>query len=414
MTRKPLFLSMFVGLALSVGLVAAQEPVTITFWHTYNEISAENSMLTETLIPLFEEQHPNINVESLPQPYGEFRQALLTSLAGGEGPDLARIDIIWSPEFAQLGGLMELDTTMPDFQELADQTFPGPLATNLYNGHYYGLPLDTNTRVWVYNQAVLDAAGIEAPPATIEELREQCAAVQGTGEAVYAFADGGTYGWAVVPWIYSFGGAITNPEATQATGYLNSPETVAAYEFLKEMVDSGCFAKSMAGSGEDVNNMYFTNQAAAILDGPWFYAMAEGQYPDFEVKSTLLPAGPGGSASVVGGENIVIFANTQHPEEAMEFLRFTQSEEYQLAMSEVGQITVRNDLLESDFYANHPYYGIYLEQLETAVPRVVHPRWTEMEELLTNVGQMILMGEMPAQEALDLAAEEIDAILQEE
>jgi multiple sugar transport system substrate-binding protein len=414
MKNKSLFLTVLAGLAVSVGIASAQEKVTINFWHTYNEVSPENEMLTETLIPMFEEQHPNIHVETLAQPYNEFRQALLTSMAGGEGPDLARLDIIWSPEFAELGGLLELDTAMDDFQTLADRTFPGPLATNFYNGHYYGLPLDTNTRIWVYNQTVLDAAGIDAPPATIDELREQCAAIQGSGEKVYAFADGGTYGWAVVPWIYSFGGSITNPEGTMATGYLNSPETVAAYTFLKEMIDSGCFAETMRGSGEDVGNMYFTDHAAGLLEGPWMYGIAEAQYPDFEIKAALMPEGPGGSVSVIGGENIAIFANTQHPDEAMEFLRFTQSEEYQQKMSEVGQLTVRSDLIESDFFANHPYYGTFLKQLETAVPRVVNPRWTEMEELLTNVGQMILLGEMEPQEALDMAAAEIDAILQEE
>ena len=42
--------------------------------------------------------------------------------------------------------------------------FPGPLATNYWKGHYYGLPLDTNTRIWVYNPAALTAAGASGPP----------------------------------------------------------------------------------------------------------------------------------------------------------------------------------------------------------------------------------------------------------
>jgi multiple sugar transport system substrate-binding protein len=414
--KTKVVISLFLLIALlSVGIAQAQEPVTITFWHTYNEVSPENEMLVETLIPMFEEQHPNIRVDALPQPYGEFRQALLTSMAGGEGPDLARIDIIWSPEFAELGGLLELDTAMEDFQEYADIVFPGPLATNFFNDHYYGLPMTTNTRAYVYNPALLEEAGLEAAPTTIEEMRQACEAVKALGDDHYVFADGGTYGWAIVPWIYSFGGSITDEEITTATGYLNSPETVAAYEFLKEMVDNGCFAETMRGSGEDVNAAFFDNRILSVIDGPWFFAGAEVQYPDFELGVTTFPEGDGGSASVIGGENIVILSTTQHPEEAMEFLRFTLSEEYQLAMSEVGQITVRNDLLESDFYAEHPYYGAYLQQLETAVPRLVHPKWSQIEnDILTNVGQLILLGEMDAQEALDAAAAEVDAILQEE
>jgi multiple sugar transport system substrate-binding protein len=191
--RPNRLLLLVVVMLMPFSLALAQdEPVTITFWHTYNEVSAENEMLTETLIPMFEEEHPNIQVESVPYPYDGFRQALLTAAAGGEGPDLVRLDIIWSPEFAEQGILAELDTVMPDFQEYADRVFPGSLSTNAYNGHYYGLPLDTNTRTFNYSPAFYEAAGIEAPPATIDELRAQCEAAQALGEGNYLFTDSGT------------------------------------------------------------------------------------------------------------------------------------------------------------------------------------------------------------------------------
>ena len=82
-------------------------------------------------------------------------------------------------------------------------------------------------------------------------------------------------------------------------------------------------------------------------------------------------------------------------------------------MSEVGQLTVLSALIETDYFQNHPYYGTFLEQLETAQARTPHPAWTQMEEVLTEAGQLILRGEASAQEALDFAAEEIDALLAE-
>lgn len=411
MNKKSLLLLIVALLVPFTAVVAQDEPVTITFWHTYNEVSAENEMLTQTVIPMFEEAHPDIRVEAVPYPYDGFRQAMLTALAGGQGPDLARLDIIWSPEFADQGVLASLDEVMPDFQDYADRVFPGPLSTNLYEGHYYGLPLDTNTRVFVYNQAMYDAAGIEAAPTTIEELAAQCDAITDLGDEVYAFSDGGTSGWNVLPWIWSFGGDITDPDITTATGYLNSPQTVAAFDFLKSMLDSGCFSDGMIGSGIDNWGGYFNDSIASILEGPWLYPAAAGQYPDFEVNATLMPAGEGGSVSVVGGENIVMFNTSPNQEAALEFLRFTQSPEYQLAMSETGQLTVLPELLETDYYKDHPYYPLFLQQLETARARTPHPAWTQMEEVLSDAGQLILRGEVPTQEALDMAAEEIDALL---
>ena len=65
------------------------------------------------------------------------------------------------------------------------------------------------------------AAGIENPPATIDEFLADCEKIKALGEGKYCFADGGTYAWAVNPWIWSMGGDVTDPEVTKATGYFN-------------------------------------------------------------------------------------------------------------------------------------------------------------------------------------------------
>ncbi len=402
--KTKVMLAVLLVLLFVVPVSFAQDaPVTITFWHTYNEVSAENQTLVDTLIPMFEAEHPNIQVESVPYPYDGFRQALLTSAAGGEGPDLVRLDIIWSPEFAAQGILLNLSEAMPDFQEFADAVFPGPLSTNAYAGAYYGLPLDTNTRVFIYNPAVMEAA-----PETIDELAAMCETLP---EGSFVFSDGGTSGWNLLPWIWSFGGQITDEAITTSTGFVNGEASVAAIQFLADMVQSGCFSDGFIGSGLDTWGGYFGGTIASMLEGPWLYPTADSQYPDFEIGAALMPAGDGGHISVVGGENVVVSATSQHQEEALEFLRFTQSETYQLEMSKVGQLTVLNSLLENEYFTDHPYYGVFLEQLQTAQARTPHPAYNEIETVLGDAAQLVLRGEMSAQEAMDLAAEEIDALL---
>ncbi len=147
----------------------------MTFWHAYSADSPEVDTLENTIIPAFEQLHPDVDVQSVPVPYDDLHQKLVTAVAGGELPDLVRSDIIWVPELADLGVLVPLDTDMPDFQSYADQMYPGPLATNLWDGHYYGLPLDTNTRVMMYNADTLAAAGLDAPPATFDDLTADAA-----------------------------------------------------------------------------------------------------------------------------------------------------------------------------------------------------------------------------------------------
>ncbi len=412
--RRFLMVLLMVGLLMvtSVVLVQAQDaPVTITVWHTYNEVSPENDMLTKTLIPEFEAAHPNITVEAVPYPYDGFRQALLTALAGGTGPDLARLDIIWSPEFAQQQVLAQLDAVMPDFKDYSDKVFPGPLSTNAYDGHYYGLPLDTNTRVLIYNQDMLTKAGISAAPATIDDVKADCDKIKTLGDGNYLFSDGGTSGWNVLPWIWSFGGDIVDPTMTKATGYLNSEKSVAAMQFLHDTVTSGCFSDGFIGSGIDTWGGYFGGTIASMLEGPWLYPTAASQYPDFKVSAGLMPAGDGGSVSVVGGENIVMFNTTKNQDAALEFLRFTQSEDYQLKMSSIGQLTVQPGLQTNELFQGDSYYPIFLEQLKTAKARTPVPQWTKMEDVLNTASQAILRGEQTPQQALDDAASQIDALL---
>jgi len=398
------------------GTAAATEPptqepvVTITFWHGYNA-DVETPLLEETLIPAFEASHPNINVEAVLVPYDQFRRKLLIALSGGTAPDLARIDIIWTPQLADQGALADLSVEMPDFATYSQEFLPGPLSTNLYNGKYYGLPLDTNTRVLAYNKDMFAAAGIANPPATMDEFLADCEKIKALGPDKYCFADGGTYAWAVNPWIWSFGGDVTDPGVTTADGYYNSPETVAAYTFLKEAIDKGYINPAMAGGGIDTWGGFGNDQIAMIIEGPWFPSMFEGQFPDKNYGLALMPAGDGGSISVVGGEDIVLFEQSSRKQAALEFMKYMLSEDVQLQLVSTGQMPVLRSAIDSDIIKNHPYFGIFLQQLETAKARTPHPNWSKIEEIMTNTGAAILLGQVDVQKGLDDAVLQIDPLL---
>jgi multiple sugar transport system substrate-binding protein len=386
-------------------------PVTISFWHSYNA-DVETPFVEKTVIPAFEAAHPNIKVQDVQIPYDQYHQKLLTAIAGGTAPDVARLDIIWVPEFGAMGALVPLDQEMNDFGSFKDAVFPGPLSTNAYGGHYYGLPLDTNTRVLVYNKDVFKAASIDNAPATVDDFLADCAKIKALGANKYCFADGGTYAWAVDPWIWSFGGAMTDPDITKATGYLNGADTVAAYQFLKDSLDKEYIHPGIKGGGVDTWGALAKGDVAMILEGPWFPPSFEQQYPDVPYGMALMPSGKGGSISVVGGEDIAVFQQSQQKEAAMEFVRFMLSMDTQLQMASVGQMPVLTASSQGDALSKQPeYFGIFLEQLKNAEARTPTPVWTQMEQILTDSGTAILSDKAPTQQALDDAAAKIDKLL---
>src|SRR5438094_1806299 len=221
---------------------------TITFWHAYaeNPAAPEMQRLTKVVIPRFEKTHPGIKVQQVPFSYGNLQQKLTTSAAGGTLPDVTRADLAWVPQYAKLGAFAKLDQAMPDFKKIAGAMYQGSLATNYYKGHYYGLPLDTNTRVLMYNQQALASAGISAAPKTFADLRADAPKLKAKG--IYLFADGGTGGWNVLPWIWSGGGSLTNKTYTKATGYLNSRKSISGVQLLVDLYKEGAIPNLILGA----------------------------------------------------------------------------------------------------------------------------------------------------------------------
>jgi multiple sugar transport system substrate-binding protein len=387
----------------------APQPVTLQYWHTHSD--PETAQLDQ-VIAAFEAANPGITVEPSRYAYSDFKTALLTAISSGAVPDAARLDIAWVSEFADQGALVQLDGTMPGFEEIIEDTFPGPLSTNYWNGHYYGLPLDTNTQVLLWSKSVFEAAGLSAPPATMEEFSDiACTVNRSASETRYGYAQGGTYFWAPAPIFYAMGGKVTDDAITTATGYVNSPESVAAFTMLKDLYDQGCMSPNLLGGGIATDAGHAEGTYAMIIDGPWMVDIYKNNYPDFEVNFAPIPTGPDGTtSSVVGGEDVVVFEGSPNKEAAMKWAAYLLSPEAQKMMAEVGQMPTLISLVGDP--AMPSYFAVFQEQLKTAQARVPHPKWSDMDNAINNAYQRILNGDQTPQEALDQAAEEINALLQ--
>ncbi|PNR96559.1 extracellular solute-binding protein [Petrotoga olearia] len=388
----------------------------VIFWHSYSTTSGEYKLLTEEIIPEFEREHSNIKITEVQVPYDEMRRRLIVSTAAAQYPDVMRMDIIWVPQFADIGVLLPVDEEFPkDFQQIKDDFLTGPLATNYWKGHYYGVPLDTNTRVLLWNREMFEESGLTAPPTNMEEFIKYIKILtkdtDGDGQIdQWGFADTGFGPWNSMPWIYSFGGQILDPTNSKAEGYINAPESVEALKTFKDLYNQGYIAP-IGGGGIGVLEGYAEGIYAMTFDGPWSWSIIKGQYPDSEINYSLIPAGKGGSKSVVGGEDIVIFNSTKYKEEAWEFVKFLTSKDVQLKFATVGQMPILNGLLDEPEIKEHPFFPVYLKQLETAVPRSPHPAWNEINDILDSAWQNAVIGGVEAQDALDNAAYEIEEIL---
>ncbi|CEP78005.1 extracellular solute-binding protein [Defluviitoga tunisiensis] len=404
-----------ISLLVSVFILAQMKE--LIFWHSYSTTSGEYKLLTKEIIPEFEKAHPEIKVTEVQVPYDEMRKRLIVSTAAAQYPDVMRMDIIWVPQFADIGVLLAIDKEFPqDFAKIKETFLPGPLSTNYWKGNYYGVPLDTNTRVLLWNKKMFEEAGLKEPPNTMEEFIEYIKIltkdVDGDGENdQWGFADTGFGPWNSIPWIYSFGGQILDTTNSKAEGYVNSSESVEALKIFRELYEQGYIAP-IGGGGIGVLEGYAEGIYAMTFDGPWAWSIIKGQYPEAEINFALVPQGKGGSRSVVGGEDIVIFNSTKYKEESWEFVKYMTSKEVQLKFATVGQMPVLKGLLDEPEIKVHLFFPVYLEQLETAVARSPHPAWNEINDIMDSAWQNSVIGGVDPKKSLDNAAKEIEKILQ--
>ncbi|MFD0693248.1 extracellular solute-binding protein [Paenibacillus sp. GCM10027628] len=395
---------------------ASGKKVTIEYWHTYSD--SEEKLLNEEIKPLFEKENPGIELKLTRMPYENLKQQVITSVSGDAAPDLMRMDIVWVPEFAGMGALLDV-SKLEGFNEMKPNLFEAPLATtylkNSKGEGYYGLPVNTNTKVAIYNKTILDEIGKKEAPKTMQELEEYAKAAKAKGKKG-GITIGGNNPWAMIPYFYSLGGKFTSDDYTKAEGYLNGPGSVKALETMVRWNKEGLVSPPILGGEPSSWDGMKNNDYLMIDDGPWFYSllMAEKDSKFKPLEDTvrgLIPAGDGGGKSVVGGEDLVIFNSSKHPKEAWTFAKWMLGDEPQKIMAKTGLIPTNKKAANDPKVMETPFIKEYIDQMKTAVARTPIPQFGEMDGIISLAFEKAMRGEVKPQDALNDAAKQIEAVL---
>lgn len=384
--------------------------ITINFWHHYSAQSAENDTLMNVLIPRFEEENPGIKVNAVSHEWADLHEKLLISAQSNTLPDVARLDSAWVPEFEKMGILTALDEEIPDYNDTAAGLLDSAMSTANVDGHSYGLALNTNSKILFYNVKALTDAEISVPK-TMDEFVSAVKNLAGTnanGQQVWGYNEPALAGWNLCPFIWSMGGAITDSEGTKASGYINSPETIEAIQTFADLYAQGAITGWNSGD-IPMTDGFGTGRYMMLLEGPWKIAELQGAYPDFEYAVTEIPAGKGGSISVLGGEDISMFKSA-NKDAAWKFMKFMTDPFAQEEMAKCGQIPVNKEALESDT-VKEASFAPFIDAIKTAKSRPTVACWSEMDSELSVAVTAVMNGEKTAKEAMDELAVTFDEML---
>jgi len=214
-----------------------------------------------------------------------------------------------------------------------DDFFEGATSTFLDEEQTYGLPLQIESSLLFYRTDLFEAAGLDGPPGTLEELRDYAEALNGDGVAGFAMRGGGANATSqIVNFLYSYGGQWLNEDGTSALDSQASQDTLTYYaDLLRNYGPAGVTNMSWP----EVTSLYAQGQAAMMFDANVFRSIMEDPEQALEeVRANTayapVPEGPAGQVPAVLVWGLSVNHASQNPEAAWYFIQWALSKENQL------------------------------------------------------------------------------------
>lgn len=185
----------------------ADENVTIVFNWWGNDDRADKY---EEAIDLFEDEYPNITVQTGFQAWDDYWSSRNTEAAGSSLPDVMQMDLSYLRQYGSTNQLLNLDGqigTSLDVTGIEDSL----LDAGKLEGSQYGIATSTNTLAMFYNPDLLEQLGMEALPEdyTWDDLNtfiaEASAAGEGMEPRLYGSGDYTTTFWFFLQWLVQQG-----------------------------------------------------------------------------------------------------------------------------------------------------------------------------------------------------------------
>jgi multiple sugar transport system substrate-binding protein len=361
---------------------------TIEVWG----MGAEGEAMS-VLADMFEDEYPDVAVNVTPVAWDVAHDRLVTSVAGGQMPDVTQLGTTWMGEFALLDALDPTPETID-----AGSFYEGAWDTTVVEDTSYGVPWYVETRLLYYRTDLAEEAGWTEPPADWDELKQMAADLKEAGSQHGISLGLGLGSWQTyLPFAWSNGAEVLdeNDEFT-----LDDPANAEALEYYASFFDEGL--TSPQPEGFDITPAFVQGTFPMFFSGPWHMALIEetgGE--EIEGNWTVAPMPQRDTAtSFVGGSNLVVSQDTENRDAAWAFVEFLSRPDVQSTWyQEVGALPAVQEAWQSGELAEDEHLAMFGEQLEDAQAPPPIPTWEEVAAAIDDQIERAAVGDVPAEEA---------------
>ncbi|GIQ69469.1 ABC transporter substrate-binding protein [Xylanibacillus composti] len=405
----------------------SSEPVDIIWWHA---MGGEMGRAVDDLVEQFNSSQEGVRVEAVFQgSYDELLNKMKASFGSNAVPAMVQMNEVSSRYMIDSGEIEPVQTFIDQEGYDLDKLEPNITGYYTFDGQLYAMPFNTSNPLLYYNKDMFAAAGLdpESPPQTFEEVYEAAKTLTKDSQTGIAIA--------ISPWfteqLFANQGALlvnngNGREAPATESLLASEAGMKIMTWWKQMIDEKV-ALNLGRKTADTKKAFVAGQVGMIIDSTaGLKGIVDSVGNQFEVGTGFLPrpadGAPGGV--VVGGGSLYILkdATAEQQQAAWEFMKFLAEPEQQAYWHiQTGYFPVTPLAYELDSVqqnmAEFPQFQTAVDQLHAttlnpATQGAVMGVFADARESVANAIEQVLTGAMEPEEALQKAAEEIQAQLE--
>ncbi|MCS5732004.1 extracellular solute-binding protein [Herbiconiux moechotypicola] len=304
----------------------------------------------DALIAEFEATHPDITVKQNSSP--DALTVLQSRIAKDKAPDVVALNVSVYRNLIDSQILTDLSGTAAA-ESVTDDAATAYMHMSGQTDETLALPWSVNAQVVLYNKGIYDQLGLEVPT-TWSEMISNAEAIKAAGQNPFFFT--WKDAWTAKTVFNSVAGSLQ--PADFLTELQGGDSTFADSSFYSEAAEKLLELKQYGqtdpfGKGYDDGNAAFANgEAAMYVQGIWAIPPILASNPDINLGAFVMPVtdDPSQTKILSGVDSLIgITTQSQHPEEAQEFLDFLLEQEPQATFTNDQHLfSVRSDVSSDD------------------------------------------------------------------
>ena len=368
--------------------------------------SPERTETLKAIVKTFEDANPGVRVEVTSLPWGPSFEKFATMVAAGDTPDVVEMPDLWLALYANNGMLESLEPYLKTWEHTPELNQRTLQLARVIRNTAYTLPYGFYLRALYYNKKMFAAAGVNAPPKTLEEfvaVSKKVSSLPGKYGYCLRGGAGGVNAWMMFGALANGSDVFFNADGTST---FTAAGWIKGFDVLAEIYKSGLAPKDSVNWGyNDIVTGFYSGTCAMIDNDPdALIAIAERMKPDDYGVAPWIKGQSGKSFPTIGYSGWSMFANSTHKELAWKLIATLDGVEGNLTWNRrIGALPIYTAAAKDPLYADPKFKGWFDELSDPDVVPMLMPMdlrvWALFaSSIVPRTTQSLLLGQLTAPE----------------